>query len=72
MSKARTAVLFVSPRYLESSFVSEVELPALLEDADKGLLRLCWVAIDHSGYSLTRLASIHCLNDPNRPIRDQG
>lgn len=69
MEKAVVAILFVSPAYLTAKFVQEVELPTLLADSDAGRVKLAWVAVDHSGYRLTPLRGLHCLNEPQHPVR---
>ena len=70
IEEARVAVLLVTPRFLESRFIREVELPALLEAARAGRLRILWIPVERTSHSGTELRSIQALIDPARPIAE--
>jgi TIR domain len=65
--RARIAVLLVSPTFLASDYVTRVELPAILERANKDLAVL-WVPVVASSYQATPLRSIQAAHDPKRPL----
>lgn len=68
LRSAKAAVLLVTQDFLASKFVTEVELPALLDAAERGELRLLWIAVKRSRYDQTPLAEIKALNDPEKPL----
>jgi len=68
LRSAKAAVLLVTPNFLASEFVAEVELPALLEADREGRLKILWIAIRRSRYKETPLAGIEAMNDPDKPL----
>ncbi len=68
LRSARAAVLLVTQDFLASEFVSQVELPALLEAEKDGRLKLLWIAVRRSRYKDTPLAEFEALNDPEKPL----
>jgi len=65
---ARAALLLVTQDFLASKFITEVELPALIEAAEQGRLQLFWIAVKTSRYDSTPLVEFQALNDPEKPL----
>ena len=68
IEEATVAVLLVSKDFLASKFISEHELPVLLERARRKQVRLAWVAVGHSAVAATPLWQFQAVNDPSRPL----
>lgn len=68
LSEATVAVLLVTKHFLASKFITERELPLLVERAHKGEVRLNWIAVEHSGVEATELVEFQATNDPARPL----
>lgn len=68
LRSAKAAVLLVSPNFLASDFILDVEMPALLEAAKGGQLQLLWIAVSDSPVEDTPLKNDQALNDPARPL----
>jgi len=65
---ARVAVFLVTQNFLNSAFIQEQELPALLKSAqDRGCL-IFWVAISASTVEDSEIARFQAANDPSRPL----
>jgi hypothetical protein len=67
LDRARVALLLVTPDFLASSYVRDVELPAILGRATTNLAVL-WVPILPTAYHQTALAKIQAAHDPSHPI----
>jgi hypothetical protein len=67
ISSSRVAVLLVSPEFLASSFIRDIELPQIRQETTSGLTIL-WVAVRPSAYQATFLRDIHAANDPSKPL----
>jgi len=65
LKRAKVAVLLVTVNFLASRFVTQSELPAILEDAAKGGVRILWVAVGPCDYEATEIAKYQSLNDPS-------
>ena len=73
LERARVAVLLISPDFLASKFVNDVELPRILHYAEKDGLVPCVVHIRPSSIQhVQELASIQAVNDPSKPIAMLG
>src|ERR1041385_1795083 len=58
LDKAAVAVLLVSRHFLESKFISEVELPYILNAWRQRGLKVLWVMVSHCLYEETPLEAI--------------
>ena len=67
ISRARVAVLLVSPDFLASEYVASVELPTMLQQRSTGLTIL-WIPIRASGYAHTALKQLQAAHDPSKPL----
>lgn len=54
LDKAQAALLLVSEDFLDSDFIRDVELPALLERESRGLMRIFWIPIRKSSVFSSR------------------
>lgn len=68
MDRANVAVLLVSANFLASEFVARVELPHILERAQRGGLTVTWVPVSASAWEITPLKSIQAAVSPARPL----
>jgi hypothetical protein len=70
---SRLAVLFVSPNYLGSDYVAEVEIPEIFRAADENALEVLVVELAPSNVGHTQLKDFHFFNrnGPLNGIREQ-
>jgi hypothetical protein len=62
------AILLVTPNFLASRFIVEVELPALVERAASNQVKLAWLAVSAALYDQTDLKTFQAANDPSVPL----
>ena len=67
LSTARVAILLVTPNFLASDYVTNVELPSILARAEKDLAVL-WIPVAPSSYQATPLKSLQAAHDPKYPL----
>jgi hypothetical protein len=71
LGSANVAILLMSSDFLASDFISQQELPVLVDRAKKkeGGVRLLWIAVRPSGFELEPdVEAVQALNDPSRPL----
>jgi internalin A len=68
LSRARVAVLLVSPDFLASDFIADNELPPLLDASEEDGAVIFWIPISASLYEETRLKDYQSVIDPSRPL----
>ncbi|HTS65948.1 MAG TPA: AAA-like domain-containing protein [Candidatus Acidoferrales bacterium] len=68
LASSRVAVLLVSANYLASDFIASSEIPPLLA-AERGQgLRIIWIPVSASGYSVTPIRDFQAASDPVKPL----
>lgn len=72
MSACDIAILMVSPRFLQSEFVTKVELPLLLERARAGRTHLLWILLDHGPWQTTGLRDIQAACDTRTALNEMA
>jgi serine/threonine protein kinase len=75
LSETRIAIMLVSPAFLESRFVTEVEIPRLLSAAETNGVTVVCVYVEYSVvqqvvFSGVRLTDFQGANSPDRPLAD--
>lgn len=70
LARARVGVLLVSPDFLNSDFISDVELPYLLDQAERNNVEIVWVLLKEAMYELTPLADITGAHDLAEPLSE--
>lgn len=68
LSSASVGVVLVSASLLASSFVNDVELPAIVDAARAGRLTLIWFTVSAAGWEVTPLAQLQAAHDPRQPL----
>jgi serine/threonine protein kinase len=68
LERARVGLLLVTPNFLQSKFITRVELTNLLSAAKSGGVSIRWVPVSASLYQITELASIQACCPPDRPL----
>ena len=68
LHRAKVAVLLVSQSFLSSDFISNSELPRILEAQERTGLKIFWVAVTPSTYKTSGIEEFQAANDPNKPL----
>lgn len=72
LANANAAVLLVSPDFLASDFIQEIELPSLLRSAQDRGTRILPVIVAPCRYDLSPLAGFQAANSPDSPLSAIG
>ena len=65
---ARVGVTLVSPNFLASDFIAEVELPALLTAAADEGVQVCWILVSACLHETSGLSRFQAAHDISRPL----
>jgi hypothetical protein len=68
LATARVAVLLVSPHFLASQFITEVELPLILEAARDKDLTIIWACINHCAHEESPLVDFQAAHNIAEPL----
>ncbi len=68
LKRAKVAVMLVSPDFLASDFVQDVEIPSLLDAAKQEGVAILWVPVSDCLYRYTPIARYQAMIDPSSPL----
>jgi TOMM system kinase/cyclase fusion protein len=68
LTATKVGVMLVSPNFLASDFIAEVELPALLTAAAEEGLQVCWILVSACLYETSGLSRFQAAHDISRPL----
>lgn len=68
IARAKVAVLLVSANFLASDFITEQELPPILEAAEQEGLTIVWIPIGPSSYEYTFIKDFQAASNPQHPL----
>jgi hypothetical protein len=68
LESARVAVFLVTQNFLDSPFIRDKELPALLEAATNRGCLIFWIAVSSSTFAASPLARFQGAIPPNQPL----
>ena len=69
LSRAKVGVLLVTPTFLASNFINDVELAYLVAQAEKGWVKLLWIPVVDSMFQHTPLKHLEAVIDPKQPLK---
>ncbi|HEY7358012.1 MAG TPA: toll/interleukin-1 receptor domain-containing protein, partial [Ktedonobacterales bacterium] len=70
LASAKVAILLVSPTFLNSTFITEVELPHLLKAVKEEGVKILPIIVRHCVYDETELQPYQAFNSLQRPLSD--
>jgi len=70
LATAKVAVLLVSPNFLASNFISQNELPPLLEAAKAEGVKILWIPLRASNYKVTLIEQYQATHASDRPLNN--
>jgi hypothetical protein len=68
LSRAKIAILMVSPDFLASSFINDHELPHILRAAEQDGLIIVWIPVSSSAYKDSLIEPYQAILDPKKPL----
>lgn len=68
LESAKVAVLLVSPNFLASKFITDKELPSILEAAKSEGVTILWVPVRSSSFEETPIEAYQAAHPPERPL----
>ncbi len=68
LSSAKAAVLLVTQDFLASDFISQQELPQLLQAAKSDGVEILWIAVSASTVEDTEISKFQAVNNPTEPL----
>jgi hypothetical protein len=68
LDSARVAVLLVTPDFLASKFITQEELPPLLEAAESKGVTILWVPVRSSSFEQTPIEAYQAVHPPESPL----
>lgn len=68
LSNANAAVFLVSPNFLASDFITDKEVPKLLESAREKGLHILWILLSDCLWNETEISSYQALHSPASPL----
>lgn len=68
LQRACIGVLLVTKHFLDSTFINEVELAYLVEQAEKNALEILWVPVGHCLWKNSPIAKFQSVVDPANPL----
>jgi TOMM system kinase/cyclase fusion protein len=68
LTTAKVGVTLVSPHFLASNFIAEVELPALLTAAAEDGVQVCWILVSACLHETSGLSRFQAAHDISRPL----
>jgi hypothetical protein len=68
LDRAKVAVLLVSPDFLASSYITNDELPKMLQAAESEGMTIFWIPVRPSAYKHSPIAPFQSAHSPERPL----
>lgn len=68
LDEAKLAMLLVTQDFLNSEFITQNELPPLLEKSRSEGLKVLWVAVRPSTYRDSAIEKYQAVNNPSKPL----
>lgn len=68
LKRAKVAVLIISPNYLASPFIRDVELPSILKAQEESGATIIWFPVSASLVRRTEIINFQAAIEPQRPL----